>query len=175
MQAQPKEPPKQKPKRVKRVKPLKPLFLFTRPEEGTSVEEVSTSEQADQSTTSLTDLPNEILVRFRKFELIIYSIYFKVRILGYVSFEDLYSLERVSKPCRNAVWKCGWPMRDSLSFGAIIENSDYPNLEAIEKSSNEIVKWKARHKVSDKSVSFNLLGSLFNKKFRSKLFYHVSM
>ena len=50
-----------------RVKPLKPLFLFTRPSEDRSVEEVSAAEP-----TSLNDLPNEIFVSFRRFELIIF-------------------------------------------------------------------------------------------------------
>ena len=87
---------------------------------------------------------------------IVYKLYtfFKVKILGYVSFEDLYSLERVSKRCRDMVLKCGWPMRDTLSFEAITENSDYPNYNDPDEQDKEIVKWKARHKVNNKSVSF---------------------
>ena len=86
----------------------------------------------------------------------------KVRILGYVSYEDLYSLERVSKGCRDAVLKCGWPMRDTLSFEAITENSDYPNFKDFAKQDEEYLKWKVRHKVNNKSVSlYSLYVPLF--------------
>ena len=90
-------------------------------------------------------------------------IYFKAKIFGQLSFEDLYSLERVSKPWRDAVSKCGWPMRDTLSFEAIIENSDYPNLKDPAKQDKELLEWKARHEVNNKSVSFISFNVCFMK------------
>ena len=95
----------------------------------------------------------------------------KVRILEYVSFEDLYSFERVSKRWRDVVWKCGWPMRDTLSFEAITENSDYPNFKEFAKQDEEFLKWKARHEVNNKSVSFYSFECLFFMKISDQSFF----
>ena len=68
--------------------------------------------------------------------------------------------------------KCGWPLRDTLSFEAITENSDYPNFRDSAKQNRELMEWKGRHKVSDKSVSFYSFECLFLKtNFRSKPSY----
>ena len=66
--------------------------------------------------------------------------------------------------------KCGWPMRDTLSFEAIAENSDYPNFKNSAKQDEEFLKWKARHEVSNKSVSFYFLITLIYVNFQIKAF-----
>ena len=147
-----------------------PLFLFTRPREDESVEDASTAALSEQATFPLTELPNEILVSFSWHSLFINSIYFKTKILGYVSFEDLYSLERVSKRWRDLVLKSGWPMKDTLSFEAITEYSDYPNFKDSEKQDDEVLEWKTRHKVSNKSVSVYFLECLFNESLDPNVF-----
>ena len=139
---------------VKHAKPLMPLFLFTRPKEGRIVEDVST---AAQTTTPMTELPNEIFVSFSLHRLFINLIYFQAKIMGYVSVEDLYSLERVSKRWRDVTLKYGWPMRDTLSYEAVTKNSDLSILGTIdEKNYNEFLRWEARHKVTNGSVRFSL-------------------
>ena len=157
MQPSSKEPSKHQSKKIKLALPHAPLFLFTRPPKKKIIEVVSDAASSGQTTAPLTELPNEILVGFPWHNLFTNSIFFKTKILGYVSFEDLYSLERVSKKCRNAVLKCGWSMRDTLSFEAISENSDYPDFKESDQQDKALLKWKARHKVNNKSVSFYFL------------------
>ena len=62
-------------------------------------------------------------------------------------------------------------MRDTLSFEAITENSDYPNFKDPAKQDEEIVKWKARHEVNNKSVSFYFLITLFCMQILDQSFF----
>uniref|UniRef100_A0A914Y7V1 F-box domain-containing protein n=1 Tax=Panagrolaimus superbus TaxID=310955 RepID=A0A914Y7V1_9BILA len=113
----------------------------------------------------LTDLPNEILGKISE----------------YLSFDDLFRLERVNKRIRAVVTSYTWPQKHTLDHESIIYNTMYPKISLAEERiyfRNQRRNCFKRHNVNDKSIKmifsrakiYNLDLSIYH----STLTYQVS-
>uniref|UniRef100_A0AC34GWV3 F-box domain-containing protein n=1 Tax=Panagrolaimus sp. ES5 TaxID=591445 RepID=A0AC34GWV3_9BILA len=114
----------------------------------------------------LTDLPNEILGK----------------ITGFLSFDDLFRLERVNKRIRAVVTAYTWPQKHTLDHESIIFNTDYPKISLAEERSyfrfNQRRNYFKRHNVNNKSIKMVFSRAKINNLdlsiYHSTLTYQVS-
>jgi hypothetical protein len=119
-----------------------------------------------EATMLFTNLPNEILGK----------------IAGYLSFDDLFRLERVNKRIHSVVTSYTWPQKHSLTHEDVILNTDYPKISLAEERNchrfNQRRVLFKRHNITNKSIKTVFSRATIRKLdlsiYHSKLTYQVS-
>uniref|UniRef100_A0AC35G9B3 F-box domain-containing protein n=1 Tax=Panagrolaimus sp. PS1159 TaxID=55785 RepID=A0AC35G9B3_9BILA len=88
----------------------------------------------------LTDLPNEILGKC----------------FSYLSFDDLFRMERVNKRLRAVVTSYTWKQKHVLDHESIVYNTEYPKISLAEERTffrfNQRKNYFKRHNITNKSI-----------------------
>ena len=70
-----------------------------------------------------------------------------------VSFDDLYTLERVNKRLRGVVVDVVWPMKQTFDHQAIIQHTAWPKISLYKIAYSGWDKTMKRHRITDRIVT----------------------